>query len=254
VASFGRSGDFKSNSTAAVVNSVNGHEQMVWFLPFSSDWSPTSAILMHTWVHWMTRGLYAGYRRMSLNTQIDDVFLITELFSPSTGSFRIVSDDLDAHVTWQQKMNSKFPKGSNYIVELGYNGNGNIELNDQYEEDNQHLKACQPGSIEYDDQPDETAGTIEYKKPLGTGTDLWPKSPTKYQYTDDCLFYDDLANWFLDSSNLNSYMHISHTFTHEDLTNATYSDTNKEIQFNQAWLKQMGISSANYFSSKGLIP
>lgn len=37
------------------------------------------------------------------------------------------------------------------------------------------------------------------------------------------------------------------------LNNATYSDAFKEIQFNQKWLAQIGISNARYFS-KGLIP
>lgn len=42
--------------------------------------------------------------------------------------------------------------------------------------------------------------------------------------------------------------------THEDLTNATYSDTSKEISFNQAWLKQVGLDAAARFSPKGIIP
>lgn len=37
------------------------------------------------------------------------------------------------------------------------------------------------------------------------------------------------------------------------LNNATYSDAYKEIQFNQRWLSQIGISNAKFFS-KGLIP
>jgi hypothetical protein len=64
---------------------------------------------------------------------------------------------------------------------------------------------------------------------------------------------DTLASWFLVEANRDHFWHISHTFTHEDLDNATYSDTNKEIQFNQAWLKAMGISDGA-FSSQGLIP
>jgi len=64
---------------------------------------------------------------------------------------------------------------------------------------------------------------------------------------------DTLASWFLVEANRDHFTHISHTFTHENLDNATYSDTNKEIQFNQAWLKAMGIS-AGKFASQGLIP
>jgi hypothetical protein len=39
-----------------------------------------------------------------------------------------------------------------------------------------------------------------------------------------------------------------------DLTNATYSDTAKEISFNQAWLKQVGLDAALRWSGKGIIP
>jgi hypothetical protein len=30
---------------------------MVFFLPFSTDWSLTSALLQHAWIVWATRGL-----------------------------------------------------------------------------------------------------------------------------------------------------------------------------------------------------
>lgn len=39
-----------------------------------------------------------------------------------------------------------------------------------------------------------------------------------------------------------------------DLTNGTYSDTAKEISFNRAWLKQVGLDAAKRFSTNGLIP
>lgn len=47
---------------------------------------------------------------------------------------------------------------------------------------------------------------------------------------------------------------LTHCSSHADLTNATYSDTAKEISFNQAWLKQVGLESAKRFSPKGIIP
>jgi hypothetical protein len=42
--------------------------------------------------------------------------------------------------------------------------------------------------------------------------------------------------------------------SHMDLTNATYSDTAKEITFNQAWLKQVGLDTAARWSGSGIIP
>lgn len=56
------------------------------------------------------------------------------------------------------------------------------------------------------------------------------------------------------ASNRDAFAHVSHTFTHLPQNNITYSDANKEIVFNQAWLKQVGISASSKFSSKSLIP
>jgi hypothetical protein len=60
---------FKKTSTAAVINTISGRQQMVFFLGHSTDWSATSNYLNHAWITWVTRGLYAGYRRINLNTQ-----------------------------------------------------------------------------------------------------------------------------------------------------------------------------------------
>ncbi|KAF4634374.1 hypothetical protein G7Y89_g3745 [Cudoniella acicularis] len=49
-------------------------------------------------------------------------------------------------------------------------------------------------------------------------------------------------------------MHVSHTFTHESQDAAVYSDVKKEIEWNQAWLNMMGLSSAKWFSGGGFIP
>lgn len=60
--------------------------------------------------------------------------------------------------------------------------------------------------------------------------------------------------WFQDTTNLNYFAHVSHTFTHQDENNATYSDVYKEITWNTAWMKDVGISKAKKFSPVGLIP
>lgn len=92
-------------------------------------------------------------------------------------------------------------------------------------------------------------------KPLGTGTDLYPKTPSTYpNYAVACTGADELLTWWQDSTNLNSWAHISHTFTHEDEDNATYADVYKEITWNQGWLKSVGIDKATVYTSTGIIP
>lgn len=91
-------------------------------------------------------------------------------------------------------------------------------------------------------------------KPLGTGTDLYPKTPTTYpNYASTCTSRDTLLTWWQDTTNLNSFGHISHTFTHEDQDNATYADVYKELTWNQAWLNAVGLNKATRFSN-GIIP
>lgn len=96
---------------------------------------------------------------------------------------------------------------------------------------------------------------MEFAKPIGTGTNIWPNTAGLYpNFSTSCLNRDPLLTWWTTPSNLNAFAHISHTFTHEDQNNATYADVYKEMTWNQAWLAATGISKAEKFSSKGLIP
>ena len=240
-------GSFSTSSTAAVINDFGGRQQMVFFIGFAQDWSPSSSFMQHAYITWMTRGLYAGYRRVNLNTQIDDVMLATDIYYPAGIAYRTTADDFAGISAWIPSINAKMPAGSDYRPELGYNGNGNIIYS---ENTTAGEAACSPGSIEYDEIIDTP---LEFQKPLGTGKNFWPDAPTSYGYSRSCLSLDPLEVWLTTPSNKVNFNHISHTFTHEELNNATYSDALKEIKFNQAWLSQTGIS-ANRFTSNGLIP
>lgn len=248
IAEFGPSGIFTEDTTAAVINNIGGREQMVWFISWASDWSPTSTYLDHAWITWMTRGLYSGFRRVYFSTQVDDMFLATSLYSPADVDFRITPADLDGHVAWSAALNAKLPAGSVYFTEVGHNGNGNIEAAIT----NDTAGICSPDSaIEYDEQIDTA---LEFQKPLGTGTDIWPSTPTAYAWSLACTKLDDLNLWWTLPSNRDAFAHVTHTFTHEGLNNATYADTSREISFNQAWMAQVGIDQAERFSGTGLIP
>lgn len=164
--------------------------------------------------------LVVGRRRTYLNTQIDDMHLITDIYSPAGNQYRVVPADLATHVSWTTSINSRLPAGSSYKVEIGHNGNGAIEnaltVN--------AAAPCTPNSaIEYADQGDTA---LEFQKPLGTGTNIWPTTPTTYPtgWGTSCLKVDPLANWFMTAANRAAFNHISHTFTHESLNNATNSE------------------------------
>lgn len=249
VAKFGPGGSQSGDSVAAVINNFQGREQFVWFISWAPDWSQTSNFLQHAHIHWMTRGLFLGKRKIHLGAQIDDVQLSTGLYWPQDTEFKIRTGDLEGHVTWQKNINGRLPSGSSFWLEFAHNGNGDIiaAVEKPTAED-----VCIPDSaVDYDSPPDTA---LEFVKPPGTGENLWPDSLVEYGWSDTCAKLDDFASWFLDTTNLNAFGHLSHTFTHLELNNATYKDASREIHFNQAWMKQMGIDQANRFSANGLVP
>ncbi|KAF2132401.1 hypothetical protein P153DRAFT_364804 [Dothidotthia symphoricarpi CBS 119687] len=247
VAQFAANSQYSSPSTAGVINNFSGREQMVFFTSWATDWSPTSNFLQHAFITWMTRGLYAGYRRVNLNAQIDDMMLSTPIYNDANGTrYRVTPGDMSTIRDWVPTINAKMNPGSFFKPEAGYNGDGNL-----IEVDPSSSKPeCDPHPIFTGYNPT----TAEFKKPLGTGVDLWPSTaPSNYTYSSDCLNQDELSQWYQVASNRDQLMHISHTFTHEHLNNATYNDVYREISFNQHWLNQVGISQGT-FSPKGLIP
>jgi hypothetical protein len=200
IAQFGGS----STSTAAVINRYpSGREQQVWFTAVLTDSSTAATLLSHAWIHWMTRGLYLGFRRVYLNTQVDDVFVETELYETNK-PYRIKPDDFKEHITWMKDLNSRLPAGSSYVIELGHNGNGNIEAAVDRDYDNDPALCDPQEGIDYETQID---GPPEYHKPIGTGKDMWNKKFRDYQWTLDCSDLDPLEVYFADKANMNAYFH-----------------------------------------------
>ncbi|KAH8593992.1 hypothetical protein B0O99DRAFT_184431 [Bisporella sp. PMI_857] len=246
---FGVASGFSSTgSVGGVINDFSGRQQMVFFIDFATAWSLTSSVLTHAWIHWATRGIYPGYRRLILSTQVDDVFLTSPVYYPSGTTFRVRPADLTAHVSWMSSLNAKLPAGSNFTIELGHNGNGNIATSYSL-----NPSACPQGPISYVSQ---AATELEYVKPRGTGSNLWPASTSTggYSYSLNCAKVDPLETFFAVAANRDAFSHVSHTFTHLSQNNATYFDVAREISWNQAWLAQVGLASAKRFSPKGIIP
>lgn len=92
---------------------------------------------------------------------------------------------------------------------------------------NDTAEICSPNSaIEYDEQIDTP---LEFQKPLGTGTNIWPSTPATYAWSLACTKLDALQNWWTTPSNRDAFAHVTHTFSHAGLNNATYSDVSKEV-------------------------
>lgn len=64
------------------------------------------------------------------------MFLETEIYNQtaidagvsSPTNFRIRTADMANHKTWTTTIQKKMPTGSSYFIEIGHNGNGNIDV------------------------------------------------------------------------------------------------------------------------------
>jgi hypothetical protein len=181
---------------------------------------------------------------------VDDMMLKTLINNGAGTTYRSTPDDMDIHVSWQTSLNSRLPAGSNYTIEMAHNGNYDIENALKV---TNFSSVCSPTYAIYPTYYPPPVD-LEFQKVLGTGVDKWPLTPLSYNYSLNCALTDPLANWFYNPTNMNQFSHLSHTYTHLNLDNATYSDTSKEIVFNQAWLAQIGFTKAKRFSASSLVP
>lgn len=156
--------------------------------------------------------------------------------------------DAEAHAAWTKDINARMPAGSDYRIEMAYNGNGNIE---QAVESSFDTNICVPESgVITADKP--VLVDLEFKKPLGTGEDAWPPELTEYTWSDQCQDLDALTTYY--ATHLDEFYHVSHTFTHLALSNATFSDVDSEIRYNQVWFNNTGFTSHPNFSPASLVP
>lgn len=58
----------------------------------------------------------------------------------------------------------------------------------------------------------------------------------------------------MEADNRNAFAHVSHTFTHEEMNNATTRDATLEIQFNRAFFEVTGIDQSPWYAPNSLIP
>ena len=248
IAKFGPGAQFDSDATAAIINKNGDREQMVWFTSVAAIWNMPTNYIQHAWINWITRGLYQGFRRVYFNTQVDDMFLSTGLYEPAGEEYRVNVASMQAHADWVGPLNARLPPGSNYFIELAYNGNGDII--EATNIDNNGI--CEPDEAIY--YPGQVDPPLEFQKPLGTGADIWPETPDNYTWSEECAELDPLMQWTQSILSDSGFSHMSHTFSHMNLNNATFDDAYKEIQFNQDWMAQSGIAGATRYSPEGLVP
>ncbi|KXS21755.1 hypothetical protein M427DRAFT_107155 [Gonapodya prolifera JEL478] len=233
--------EFPVTTVGAVhVTYSNYREHMAFFLAFGS-WSATSSLLNHVWLQWGTRGLYQGFRRTYALGQVDDLFLKTETVFNSAQTYRVTPEDMANLAAWQASLNRRLPRGSAFRVEVALNGNGILEA---------------AGSADLININTESTVNKTYVKPLGSGTNRWPSSYTSSWVTNSTgLLKDALFAWFVQNktANMAPFSWLSHTFTHENLDDATQYDVTQEVTLNQKMATVLGLTGQPYWSSNGMV-
>ncbi|KXS15716.1 hypothetical protein M427DRAFT_134956 [Gonapodya prolifera JEL478] len=226
---------FGSAVGGVVVKPGAGREVMALYLDFG-DWSTTSLLINHIWIQWGTRGVFQGNRRVVFQPQVDDLFLNTENYFNAAVTFRARPEDITALFAWQDDLNSRLPAGSSFKLEFAFNGNGILD------------KIASPLLIDIDT---ERHVDINYIKPLGTGTNRWPAS---FSTAWTSLASDPLFAFFTASdANQNRVNWLTHTFTHEDLNEATTYDVKNEIEVNVMMAQKLGLVGKAWWSGASIV-
>jgi len=202
-------------------------------------------MLNHLWISWVTRSLYAGVRFVTFTPHVDDVFISTGLLNYETNelesaenAYRSTVEDFEILKKWQDSIVDKLPEGSSIKCELAFNGNG-------------ILAVINPAiALQVDG---ERYCEIEYIKTPGKGVNRWPEANYTLPYDREFLENDSLFAYFEKEENSKNFYWSSHTFTHENLDEATTTDADNEIRVNIEMAKLLNIYDKPYFSSKSII-
>ncbi len=138
---------YNNVSLAASVSTFPDGREELHFYFTQSKYTRASLITSAAWVSWVTKGLYQGKRRAYLNTQVNDVFMSTDLWDvnlnkvvPGKNAYRITAADLTYLNQWQKVGLRKETSNSEFKVELAFNSQELLK-NQKTSSDALYLKA-----------------------------------------------------------------------------------------------------------------
>ncbi|KIZ05734.1 hypothetical protein MNEG_2222 [Monoraphidium neglectum] len=264
-----------------LVNYQDGREVLA-FMFDCGGWSTSCLALGHLAVTWLLQNAVPGVRQALLTVQTDDVFLTTDFDAgqPAGGKlfYRLSYADLAAHISWQNDMSNTLPAGSLFRADLPINGNGILEQtntgttapvdinNEGCLDDPLYISlgcncwytgtASCPATL-----PDFCKScTKDWAKPLGTGTSRVPQTAVGSSgnwslaniQAKDALATAVRAN----TGNVaTAFSYCHHTFTHENLDNATWFDADQQLALNidMAGPAFLNLRNRTLFSSKCMV-
>jgi hypothetical protein len=243
-------GTFKSETVAAALISMNGRQQLSFYFS-AATWSTTTMLFGHMWLAWGTRGLYSGFRRIAFSTQVDDLFLFS-LTNASLPRFRLSADDMTGIHKWQLSINQRMNKGSNFKVDLVFNGNGVYEYSKLF--GGNASASLNPLKLE-----SAAEVSVDYVKPLSEiGNTFWPAGPSSMFNTANFIkdvpqlkTFDPLFAYFV--KNVNNFYLGSHTWSHEIMNNISLNDARNENTATKQFAQVAGFANSSSWSSRGMV-
>lgn len=236
--------------SAAVFDIAAGFQQMSIFMTLPT-WSVPSEVVRTVALHWVTRGLFVGFRRAVVNAHVDDLFLKSyiDVQGDQDYEYRSTSGDIQCILEWQQDLHTRLAPGSNFKLEMAFNGNGPAQA------------IASPTAVYYDNfNSTATAVSTDWIKPLDTGRSVWPPLPLDSALWNRTSIQDLLQDELLDflwehkDDIYPQFFWVSHTFSHLNLNNATYDDAVREVMYNQQFAqKVLEVYDEVVFSSNVLV-
>lgn len=124
--------DAAGHALAVAAKFPDGRETLM--LTFDSNRYLThSQVLGYDLIHWVTKGLFLGERKVYMSPQIDDLFLANTMWTPdtpcgtpidsTTAEFRMTRADYRALINWQKALRNK-PLTANVKLTWAFNGWG----------------------------------------------------------------------------------------------------------------------------------
>lgn len=122
------------NSVAATLHLTQDHREQLHFFFSQGENQFLSKYMASFWVKWLVRNIYTGKRRVYLTAQIDDVFIPTPLWRPSSGRaeaskeyYRNSTQDIQSYLDFEKDYLKKITYDPQFKIEMAFNGKGIVD-------------------------------------------------------------------------------------------------------------------------------
>jgi len=279
---------------AAILNMGNDREIFSFFLEFSQE-SITSTILNHLWITWASRNLIGGHRRIFFSPQIENIFLSTRIVDEAlekkgfnitnfedalVKKFRASPVDFASLIEFVKslKKSGEFNKGSQFQIELAFNGKGILHSQDvnslkrrmgaslYSHEPQDHTHPHQGHKLHETDDAEKSKSDSSTGQPVAvisgnilkasepeskTEKEIWVEEVTKYwSMRHETYTNDELFNFFSDLNVRKEFNWFSNTYSNKVMIDVSKNEVKDQILKNVEIAMHLGLVSKDLSNSE----